>query len=89
MEDATGSRPASYQHSSLPYLTPGSSQHSPLGEGHVASLALQTPSSPCSKGLIRGAKSIAPTLGASRDSSQPVPSCLYLQDFSGDISHGC
>lgn len=89
MEDAAGSKPASYRRQPFPHLTPGSSQPFPLGEGHVASLALQPTSNPCSKRLIRKEKSIEATLEASRDCSQPVPSCLYIQDFSGNTFHGC
>lgn len=89
MEDAAGSKPASYYRQHFPHLTSSSSQPFPLGEGHVASLALQPPSNLCSKGLIIEAKSIEGTLEASRGSSQPVPSCLYYQDSSGDTSHGC
>lgn len=70
----------------FPSFTPGSSQPFPIGEGHVASLACQSPSNLCSKGLIRGEKSIQLTLEVSRDSSQPVSSCLYIQNSSGDTS---
>lgn len=62
---------------------------SPPREGHTTSLILQPPPSPCSRELIGGAESIALTPGASRDSSQPVPSWLCVQDFSGDAFHGC
>ena len=76
MEDAAGPKAASYHHQPFPHHSPGSSQVFFLGKGHVASLAHLPPSNPCSKELIREAKSIKATLEAFRDSSQPVPSCL-------------